>query len=134
MVNFQFVNPTDMLLVHQTGVQNTPDSFCTHGQPAVYLLLIGSHRSQPTKTERVNALVPRCALAEAIGSLQAQIRHQEGETALQAFHDEVTAHTEEKTAALEELARRQRDCCEAGFRTDGAEHTCGRNTTGADRE
>lgn len=128
MAHFQIIRPENMLLTHNTGVQITPEATCEHGHPAVYLVLLGAYRASPDQDARVHALVPRCVLAELVGSLQAQIRRDEGEDALQQFRDDIAAHTEESAAALEELHQQRRDCCEAGFRTNGTEHTCGRNT------
>lgn len=61
----------------------------------------------------------------------ATVRFHEGDAAAQALADDITASTEKATAMLQDLNDQRRDCCEAGFRTLGREHTC--TPTEADR-
>lgn len=133
MTHFKMIKPGDLFVTHNTGLQITEEAHCAHGQAAVMLILFGQYRSGQG-AERIDAMLPRCVLAEMVGSLHAQILRDEGAASLQRFRDDVATYAEESTAALEQLHRQHRDCCEAGFRTNGAEHTCGRTDTGADRE
>ncbi|MFE3855286.1 hypothetical protein ACFXPN_29660 [Streptomyces griseorubiginosus] len=130
MKKFDFIKTTDPYVVGNTGARVDTDAFCAHGQAAVFLALFAHRRSQPDQHERLDAFVPRCVLAELIGAVQAQIRHDEGADAARAFRAEADAHAEASYAALAEMHTQARDCCEAGFRTHGTEHTCGRNTEG----
>lgn len=116
------LRPIDPLIVHQTGATLTPHARCEHGHPATLLILFGDH--QADRSTRVDAMMPRCAFAELIGQIQAQILHTDGEAALREFLDEVSAGTHKATATLDTLRAQRRDCCEAGFRTHGVEHTC----------
>ncbi|HET9381307.1 MAG TPA: hypothetical protein VFP69_10810, partial [Streptomyces sp.] len=116
------LRPTNPLVVHQTGATLTPHARCEHGHPAVFLVLFGDQRSG---TARVDAMMPRCAFAELVGQVQAEILRTDGEAALRAFRDAVDAGTRTTTAALDTLRAQRRDCCEAGYRTNGTEHTCG---------
>ncbi|WP_030949948.1 hypothetical protein [Streptomyces sp. NRRL S-146] len=133
MTHFRMIKPGNLFLTHNTGLQIAEDAHCSHGQAAVLLILFGHYRSGQG-AERLDAMLPRCVLAEMVGSLHAQILRDEGPDALQHFQDEVAIYADQSAAALAELHTQRRDCCEAGFRTNGAEHTCGRTDTGADRE
>lgn len=133
MTHFELIRPQNLLIIGNTGVQTAPEATCEHGQPAVLLALFGTRRSSPGQQQRVDALMPRCILAQFVGSLQSQILRTEGEDALQQFRDEITTATTAAAAAYDQLHEQRRDCCEAGFRTNGAEHTCGRRGDG-DRE
>jgi len=128
VTQFKILKPRDYFMTNNTGLQIAPEARCEHDQAAIFLVLFGKFRSQPGQPElALHALLPRCVMAEAIGALQAQILREEGETALQQFQDDVDTYTDDSCAALEQLHIDQRDCCEAGFRTNGREHTCGRN-------
>lgn len=125
---FKFFTPGDYFLARNAGVQIVPEARCEHDQAAFFLVLFGRHRSEAAAADqRLHTLMPRCVLAEAIGALQAHILHAEGEGALKEFLDEAAAHATVSLAGLEQLHAEGRDCCEAGFRTNGSEHTCGRN-------
>ncbi|HET8970469.1 MAG TPA: hypothetical protein VFN19_05360, partial [Candidatus Nanopelagicales bacterium] len=128
VTHFELIQPDDLLVISNTGVQAAQDATCAHGQTAVLLVLFGAYRSHPDDAQRIHSIVPRCILTDMIGSLQAQILHDEGEAAARQFQDEITEAATAAAAALEQLHQQQRDCCEAGFRTNGTEHTCGRNT------
>ncbi|MFG2515986.1 hypothetical protein [Streptomyces sp. NPDC048584] len=128
MTHFELVQPDDLLVISNTGVQTAQDASCEHGIPAVLLVLFGAYRARPHDAQRIHTIVPRCVLTDMIGSLQAQILRDEGQAAVRQFQDEIAAAATTSAAALEQLHQQQRDCCEAGFRTNGTEHTCGRNT------
>lgn len=128
---FLIMKPGDVFIAHNSGVQIAREARCEHGQPAVFLALLGGYRSRAGQPEqRFHALVPRCVLAEAVGALQAQMVRDEGEAAWQEFLGDIARYAAESTAALEQLHAEHRDCCEAGFTTHGREHTCGRNGDG----
>lgn len=127
MATFKIIKPDDEFIVQNSGTQITDTAVCAHGQAAALLVLFGYNHSQRGHTRRLDALMPRCVLAELLGSVQAQILRHEGEDALQQFRAEIDAHTQTSARDLEELHTQRRDCCEAGFRTNGTEHTCGRN-------
>ncbi|MER6532998.1 hypothetical protein ABT215_04085 [Streptomyces sp900105755] len=128
---FKILKPGDYFIARNAGVQTVPEARCEHGQAALFLVLFGRRRSQTENADqRLHVLMPRCVMAEAIGALQAQILHAEGESALQEFLDEIATHAADSTKDIEQLHAQGRDCCEAGFRTNGSEHTCGRNEAG----
>ncbi|KPC86271.1 hypothetical protein ADL35_12370 [Streptomyces sp. NRRL WC-3753] len=122
---FDYVKTSNLFLVGHTGVQLEPEAFCSHGTTAAALFLFGEHQRTPDVQERMDTLVPRCVLAELIGTLQTQIRRTDGDAALQAFLEDVAVAAARSEASLEQLHAERRDCCEAGFRTQGREHTCG---------
>lgn len=128
---FQYVKPDKPFIVNNTGLQQIPDAFCEHGQVAIGLLMFGyRYKASIREEERFDAIVPRCVLAETIGTLTALIRTQEGEDALEAFMNEVAAAADRSAQEFANLRTQGRDCCEAGFRTHGREHTCSRNEAG----
>lgn len=123
---FAHISARKVFVISHTGVSIDPDALCAHGQSAAFIALFGQHAAPGSPEERLDVLVPRCVLAELIGALQAQIAQNEGQEAFTEFLTEITGHTVALSAEFEQLRERKRDCCEAGFTTDGREHTCGR--------
>lgn len=126
---FEIIRPRNLFIVGNTGVQIARDASCEHGQHAIAVSLFGRHLSQDGHTKRLDTVLPRCVIAELFGTIQAQISHDEGDGALQAFLGDVAQQAERSRVAMERLHNQGRDCCEAAFRTGGREHTCGRNET-----
>ena len=124
MKKFDYIKTTDPYVVGNTGARVDTDAYCAHGQAAVFLALFAHRRSEPHQQERLDTFVPRCVLAELIGAVHAQITHEEGTEAAQAFTHEIEQNSQASLAALQEMHAQRRDCCEAGFRTAGREHTC----------
>lgn len=124
---FRLVKSSNVYVVGNIGARIDPAAHCDHGLAAVFIALYGYHHAQPDQRQRLDTLLPRCVLTELVGAVEAQIRHDEGEAAVQAFREEITACAAESYTALQQLRDGKRDCCEAGFGTDGLEHTCGRN-------
>jgi hypothetical protein len=129
MADFKFIRPHNPFIVCNTGVQIAGEARCEHGQPAILISLLGDYLSRPRTHahERLDTVLPRCVIAELLGTLQSQIRRTEGDAALQEFLDDIAEHTAAADTAMNLLHAQARDCCEAGFRTHGREHTCGRN-------
>lgn len=123
---FEYTGPVDPFYVHGIGVHLAEKVPCEHGHPVAVLYLAGHLRSTPGALDRFDTVIPRCILIEALGSLHAAISRTEGTDALQAFQDDVAAHTAAAAAHWDRLQLQHRDCCEAGFRTHGREHTCRR--------
>jgi len=123
---FDIIRPRNPFVVCNTGIQIAEDARCEHGQSAVLVSLIGQHLSHTSGPhERLDTVLPRCVIAELLGTLQTQIRRTEGDTAVQEFLDDVAEHAAAADTAMNLLHAQARDCCEAGFRTHGREHTCG---------
>jgi hypothetical protein len=122
-MKFAYIRSSDPYVTDQTGARLEPGTRCeSHDEPAVFIALYGDRPA----AHRFDVLVPRCVLAELVGTITAQILHEEGETALADFRDQVDARVRALAAPLREIREAARDCCEAGYRTSGAEHTCGR--------
>ncbi|WP_432032759.1 hypothetical protein [Streptomyces antibioticus] len=131
-MKFDYVTSPDPFVARRTGARLDPDTRCQHDDPVTFIALYGNRRTQRGRPEdRLDILVPRCALASLVGIITAQIRHEEGEAAAAAFLDQAEAHATAHAAPLQEMRAAARDCCEAGFRTGGAEHTCGREAGSA---
>ncbi|MFK0155390.1 hypothetical protein ACIQVK_25355 [Streptomyces sp. NPDC090493] len=127
MKRFDYIKSDDPYLVTNSGARIDAGALCEHGQAAVFVALFGNLLSQPDESTRRDTIMPRCVLAQLFGAIHAQILHEEGEAALQAFRDDTDSHVQASLTALQEMRAQARDCCEAGFRTGGSEHTCGRS-------
>lgn len=117
------------LLTRTGGVGTSNAAMCSHGQRVLRLVLFGAYADRPARQRRVEALLPRCVAAQLLGALQATIRRDEGEEALQRFLEDVARADEEAARRLATV----HNCCEAGFTTNGAEHTCDRAGGGTAR-
>lgn len=128
MAEFRYVPApaSGILLATQAGIGIAPIRCQDHDELAVSVDLEGTRvtRTGPGTQDQVGLVVPRCVLASSIGSLLAQIDHYEGANAARAFLDAVHAAQARAQPQMADLARAGRDCCDAGFRTGGREHTC----------
>lgn len=128
MVKFDYLNSKDFYVVGNTGSRIDSGSHCEqHGEAGIFIALFAYLYSQPDEQQRVDTVMPRCVLAQLLGSVQAHILHHEGQAAAQSFLDQVGAHAADSLTGLQQMHTQARDCCEAGFRTHGREHTCSRN-------
>jgi hypothetical protein len=134
---FEFSPGIPPFIAEGTGLALQPKVPCMHGHPSVDLEFVGwqyePDNSSGPKTqaadaheERRRVLIPRCVTADLLGTLLAHIAHYDSPEAATAFLDSVTEHRAKAEARLADLAAEGRDCCVAGFRTEGREHTCGR--------
>jgi hypothetical protein len=134
---FSYTAGVPPFIAQGTGLSLQPAVPCNHGHPAVDLEFVGwqyelNSSSGPTsqaadaREERRRVFVPRCTTADLFGTLLAHIAHYESPAAAAEFLDSVNEHRAEAEARLASLAAEKRDCCVAGFRTGGREHTCGR--------
>ncbi|MFC8521144.1 hypothetical protein [Streptomyces sp. NPDC057257] len=99
---------------------------CSHGMAALSLHLYG-HQQDGT-TEDIGILLPSCAAPGLFGAALAYFEAAYGSEAGEEFLQQMQAA---KDQAAEMLATRraqyekaQRACCQAGFFTQGREHTC----------
>lgn len=128
---FGFMKAQDVFIVGKTGASVDDAIRCEHDQGAIFIALYGRHYDRPqSPQERLDTFVPRCVLTALVGAVQAQIRFDEGEAAAEEFIKETAEHAAASFAALQDMQARKRLCCEAGFHTDGSEHTCRRNGAG----
>ncbi|MFF0598079.1 hypothetical protein [Streptomyces antibioticus] len=126
-MNFEYVKPDDPFIADRVGACLEPDARCQHDHPVTFLGIYGHRRTQPDQTEeRLDVVMTRCALASLAGLVTAQIAHDEGEAAADAFRDQIDAYARRYTAPVREMSAAGRLCCQAGYRTGGTEHTCGR--------
>ncbi|MET7982541.1 hypothetical protein [Streptomyces sp. NPDC005281] len=121
-----YVNPDKTFFANRSGVRVEQHLHCAHGDSSLFLALYGAYDHQGDDTAALYVALPRCAFAEMIGSVYAQLRHAEGEAALADFQDAIQQSVQKFATQIERMYEQRRDCCEAGFRTNGAEHTCGR--------
>lgn len=114
----------DLLLVRPMDTALVVGAPCAHGDQPHLLAL---HACTPSQTEErpVDTLWPRCALADVVGAVLADIRLTEGQEAAQRFRDNIDAAAAKYYEADAHTA--DDACCEASRRTRGREHTCGQN-------
>ncbi|MGW1035032.1 hypothetical protein ACWD4Z_22950 [Streptomyces antibioticus] len=132
-MNFDYVRSPDPFLAQRTGARLAPETRCAgHDESVVFVALYGNRRTQRDQTQdRLDFLIPRCALASLVGMVTAQIQDEDGEAAAAAFLDQINQRARHFTAPVREMSAAGRLCCQAGFRTGGAEHTCGREAGSA---
>lgn len=114
------VPPARLFHVTNAGAGVDPDHRCGHGSPSVVLHLFSDHDGTP---EDLGVLLPACAAPGLFGAAIAAVAASGGPAAAQGFISKMFSAYEEAGRAI---AERVRACCEAGFRTAGREHTCGR--------
>ncbi|MFD5251311.1 hypothetical protein ACFWM5_00510 [Streptomyces bobili] len=76
---------------------------CAHGDTAVSVEFSGVPCKPGALPAAIETLVPRCGLAQIIGSVLATIRHQEGPAAEQRFREQIRLA---ETIARNELKQR----------------------------
>lgn len=124
-MEIRHTDPSRLFVATNGGAGLNFDHPCAHGIPAVSLHLFSHHHGT---SEDIGILLPSCVAPSLFGAAIAYVQAACGsETAEQFIADLLTA----KEQALEVLAARrakwdavQAACCEAGFRTQGREHTC----------
>ncbi|MGW1324811.1 hypothetical protein ACWD64_19990 [Streptomyces antibioticus] len=65
------------------------DARCDHGDWAIDVVLAGTPCKAGALPDTITAVIPRCGLADIIGSVIAQIRHHEGPTAAHRFRAQI---------------------------------------------
>ncbi|MFI1535532.1 hypothetical protein [Streptomyces anandii] len=135
--DFRYLTPRDPFLARYAGAAIHDSAHCGHDHGTdVGLYFFGRPAapsdtgcSAPDEEEQRLAVVPRCVLADLFGAVLARIEDSESPEAAERFMDAVAVNRVRAAARLHELAEQRRDCCVAGFRTGGREHTCGRTDT-----
>lgn len=123
MPNFEFVPITNAILANNAGLSLDPKARCTHGEAAVGIRFF-VQGAGPGQQRHVDVVVPRCAMADLIGTLTALVHLHEGDAAAEKLAQDIATSTQKATDMLGPLHAAGRDCCQAGFRTNGREHTC----------
>ncbi len=112
------------------GAGLSSDHPCRHGNPAISLHLTSNRDGS---AEDIGILLPSCMAPQLFGAALAFIQVYSGSDAADEFVTSMLAFRDRALPAVAEnraeLRAQGRGCCEAGFRTGGREHTCGRNTT-----
>ncbi|WP_406157691.1 hypothetical protein [Streptomyces canus] len=101
------------------------DHPCGHGKPALSLHLLGEHGDS---SDDIGILLPSCAAPALFGAAIAYIEACHGSAAGEEFMAELLAGKERAAQVLEkrraDYEASMRACCQAGFFTQGREHTC----------
>ncbi|MFI5685861.1 hypothetical protein [Streptomyces sp. NPDC051636] len=123
------ITPSRRFLATNGGIGLTFNHLCSHGSPLLSLHLFNEQNIPP---EDIGILLPSCLAPDLFGAALAHIEASGGPAAAEEFLAQLL---KAKERALETLATSQPEprspespCCEAGFRTLGREHTCGRAT------
>lgn len=99
---------------------------CSHDMAALSLHLFSHH--QDGTTEDIGILLPSCAAPSLFGAalayLEAAYGHEAGEEFLKEMHAAKDHAAEILADRIAQYAQAHRACCQAGFFTQGREHTC----------
>ncbi|MEU8555916.1 hypothetical protein AB0C80_18270 [Streptomyces anthocyanicus] len=102
---------------------------CEHGQPAVSLHLFSQSNG---RSDDIGILMPMCTAPGLFGAVIAFIDEAMG---TEAGDDFLATIQKSRDAAARQIAHGKAErrataeaCCEAGYRTQGREHTCGSST------
>ncbi|MDX5570922.1 hypothetical protein PYK79_57095 [Streptomyces sp. ID05-04B] len=76
-------------LVGNAGTGLAHGLSCAHGDTAVAVEFHGEPCKPGALPASIDTLIPRCGFAHIVGSVLAQIRHHEGEAAVDLFRDQV---------------------------------------------
>ncbi|MFF9285440.1 hypothetical protein [Streptomyces griseosporeus] len=124
-MNIMHTQPSRLFIATGGGAGLNPDFPCGHGTAALSLHLLSQHGEV---SEDIGIILPRCAAAGLIGGALAYIAAAEGAAAADAFLADVDAAYEKATrevkAYMADQEAAQAACCEAGYRSQGREHTC----------
>jgi hypothetical protein len=104
------------------GAGVDPEHRCGHGTPSIVLHLISGHGDS---AEELGVLLPACLAPDIFGAVMATLAAAGGPAAAEEFIQKMFAAYEQ---AVHTIAARTSACCEAGYRTAGREHTCGRSS------
>lgn len=125
-MEIRHTEPSRFFVATGGGAGLSPDfPSCSHGTSAISLHLTSSIGGTH---DDLGVILPQCAAASLLGAALAYIHAVDGQDAHDEFlasmtkaYDEASAQIA-KHAADDEAARAT--CCEAGYRTQGREHTC----------
>jgi hypothetical protein len=105
------------------------DHFCSHGSPAISFHLLSEHGGG---SDDIGILLPSCAAPALFGAALACIKAHSGSAAADEFVREMFSACDEAVTQIETRVAEHKEalhaCCEAGYRTQGREHTCPRST------
>ncbi|WP_330339367.1 hypothetical protein [Streptomyces sp. NBC_00557] len=114
--------PSRRFLATNGGAGLVSNASCSHGSPLLSLHLFNEQNFPP---DDIGILLPSCLAPDLFGAVLAHIEISGGTAAAETFVDQMLAA---KERALEALAASQSappdQCCEAGARSGGREHTC----------
>ncbi|MGW2170370.1 hypothetical protein ACWC1C_07540 [Streptomyces sp. NPDC001705] len=117
--------PSRIFHVTGGGAGLDPTHRCDHDSPAVSFHLFSEHHG---RTEDIRIVMPMCGapgfFGAAVAFIDEELGIDEGDkfmAAIQKAREQATRHIDRAKAAQ----RAAKDaCCEAGYRTQGREHTC----------
>ncbi|MDT7847243.1 hypothetical protein [Streptomyces justiciae] len=124
-MELRHTEPSRVFVATGGGAGLNPNFPCGHGASAISLHLLSTIGGT---TEDIGIILPRCAAAHLLGAALAYIKASDGQAAVDEFLAYMNKACDEASA---ELAGHAADhqaakaaCCEAGYRTQGREHTC----------
>ena len=126
MPNFEFVPINNAILANNAGLSLDPKAKCQHDEAAIGIRFFLQGDSDPER-QHLDVVVPRCTMADLIGTLTTVVRLQEGDAAAEKLAHDIELGVQKATELLGPLVAAGRTCCQAGYRTNGSEHTCSKD-------
>ena len=129
-MKIKHTDPSRTFVATGGGAGLNPDFPCGHGTSAVSLHLT-SHIGNTS--DDIGVIIPRCATAALIGAALAYIEATDGQAAADDFLEDMNKARDEASREIKALLANHEAaaaaCCEAGYFTQGREHTCQDATT-----
>lgn len=118
-------DPSRLFLVTKGGAGLSFEHRCSHGGPAISLHLFSERNGT---SEDIGVLLPTCIAPSLFGGVLAFLESAHGTEAADEFMEDMLAAKERTlqliTARRERMEAAEQACCQAGFYTQGREHTC----------
>ncbi|WP_073946490.1 hypothetical protein [Streptomyces kebangsaanensis] len=124
-MDIRFTEPSRVFRTTNGGAGLSFEHPCNHGSPALSFHLFSEHDGI---TEDIAILLPACAAPHLFGAALAYLEAAQGSGVGQQFIEDMLA-ARDRSAQLLAAKRAEYEaasaaCCEAGYRTQGREHTC----------
>ncbi|MFJ2717457.1 hypothetical protein [Streptomyces sp. NPDC087437] len=124
-MEFRITEPSRIFRATAGGAGLSFEHRCSEGGPSLSFHLFSEHDGT---TEDVAVLLPACVAPHLFGAALAHLEAALGSEAGEQFVQALLA-TRDQSAQMLAADRAEREaaaaaCCEAGYRTQGREHTC----------
>lgn len=123
-MQIKHTQPSRLFFATGGGAGVNPDFPCGHGNPALSLHLLSTHNGVK---DDIGILLPVCMAPGLFGAALAFVHASTGAAAAEEFVTGMLASRDQALAHIRSAAAQQerayRHCCQAGFLTQGREHT-----------
>ncbi|MFE7236126.1 hypothetical protein ACFVAF_37040 [Streptomyces sp. NPDC057596] len=124
-MDIRITEPSRIFRATSGGAGLNAEYRCSDGSPSLSFHLFSEHDGT---TEDIAVLLPACVAPRLVGAALAYLEAAQGTEAGEQFVQALLA-TRDRSAQLLAAERAEHEaasaaCCEAGYRTQGREHTC----------